>query len=100
MARSDGTFDKSGSGIGTNRGHIMARLRWDISVSRAQWTRSEEVDSSMLEEVDSFWIVKGYNRKGGAMSFASSVGLGLISGTFSGSGSQGLEIGMQGRGLG
>jgi hypothetical protein len=47
------------SRIGTNREHIMARLRWDISVSRAQGTRPEEVDSSRVEEVDSIWIVNG-----------------------------------------
>jgi hypothetical protein len=76
------------------KGGILWRGR-DGTVSRAQWTRPEEVDSSMFEEVDSFWIVKGYNREGGAMSFGSSAGLGLISGRFTGSGSQCLEIGMQ-----
>ncbi len=44
---------------------------FDKSGSR---TRPTEVDSSRIEEVDSFWIVNNY-RKGGAMNFASSVGL-------------------------
>ena len=37
----------------------MARLRWGILVSRAQWTRPEEVDSSWIEGVDSLWLVDG-----------------------------------------
>jgi hypothetical protein len=53
-----GIFDKSGSReFGMKREH-MARLGWHILVSRAQWTRPEEVDSSRIEGVDSFWIVE------------------------------------------
>jgi hypothetical protein len=81
---------------GSSREH-KARLEWGISISRAQGTRPEEVDSSRIEEVDSFWIVerrlkdwdeqgakgeaesghlgKSGSNKGGAMDFASSVGL-------------------------
>jgi hypothetical protein len=37
----------------------MARSGWHISISLAHGTRPEEVDSSRIEEVDSFWIVDG-----------------------------------------